>query len=406
MKKESVSVAASLKAEVHAPPLCFDEAWAEIDLSAIEHNIRAFRRILAPGCRLMAAVKANAYGHGLFEVSARALAAGADALGVARLSEAAQLREAGIAAPVLIFGYTPASGAGQLLRYDLTQSVYNLETARRLSEAAEALGGKARAHLKIDTGMGRLGVLAVGSTPSCTADGIAANGLEEAAAICALPGIQVEGVYTHFATADETDKHFAVNQLMLFHRFIEALKARGIEFTVRHAANSAATIDMPETHMDMVRPGISVYGIYPSEMVDRSRVFLKPAMTLKTRVIHLKRVEAGFPVSYGGDAVTSRPTLIATVAIGYGDGYRRLLSRNGRMLIRGKSAPVIGRVCMDQTMLDATDIPEIRIGDEVVVIGTQGDVTVSADEVAGKCHTIGYEIVSAVTERVARVYLD
>jgi alanine racemase len=383
-----------------------EDAWAEIDLSAISHNISAVRRILAPGCRLMAAVKANAYGHGLLAVSIRALAAGADALGVARLSEALQLREAGIAAPVLIFGHTPPSSVGQLLRYNLTQSVYGLDTARPLSEAAESLGGRVRAHVKIDTGMGRLGILAAGAVPVCTAGGIAATGLEEAAAVCALPGIRLEGIYTHFAAADEADKGSAYKQLAVFHEFTEALKTRGIEFAIRHAANSAATIDMPEAHLDMVRPGIAVYGIYPSETVDRSRILLKPAMALKTRVIHLKRVEAGFPVSYGGDAVTTRSTLIATVAIGYGDGYRRLLSRNGRMLVRGKGAPVIGRVCMDQTMLDATDIPEIRVGDEVAAIGSQGDVTVTADEVAEKCQTISYEIVAGVSERVERVYLE
>lgn len=385
--------------------LNLNDAWAEIDLSAVSHNIREIRRLLAPGCRLMAAVKADAYGHGLIEVAGRVLAAGADALGVARFSEAFRIREAGIAAPVLIFGHTPGTAVEQLVDYDLIQTVYSLEIARLLSEAASAAGKKIRAHLKVDTGMGRLGILARGGTPASEKKGAMAAGLEEATAIHGLPGIDLEGVYTHFATADESDKGFAHRQLFVFNEFIEKLKGRGIEFSVRHAANSAAVIDMPETHLDMVRPGIAVYGIYPSDAVNRGRLLLKPAMSLKTRVIHLKRVGAGFPVSYGGDAVTTRPTAIATVAVGYGDGYRRLLSASGRMLVRGRSAPVMGRICMDLTMLDVSDIPDVRIGDEVVVIGSQGDEAVTADEVARKCHTIGYEVVTSVTARVPRVYL-
>jgi alanine racemase len=381
------------------------DVWAEIDLSAIAHNVGAFKRMLKPGCRLMAAVKANAYGHGLLEVSACALAHGADALGVARFAEALRIREAGITAPMLIFGHTPTSCVGRLVNYDLIQAVYNIDTARMLSEAATAQGKKVRAHLKVDTGMGRLGILARGVVPDVADEGGMAPGLDEATVICGLPGIELEGVYTHFATADESDKGFAHHQLLLFTAFIEKLRARGIEFTVRHAANSAAVIDMPETHLDMVRVGISIYGIYPSDMVNRSCIGLKPAMSIKTRIIHLKQVDAGFPVSYGGDAVTARPTTIATVAIGYGDGYRRLLSTNGRMLVRGIRAPVLGRVCMDQTMLDVSDIPGVRLGDEVVVMGTQGNESVTADELARKTKTIPYEIVTAVSERVARVYL-
>lgn len=384
--------------------LHLNAVWAEIDLSAVSHNVREFRRLLAPGCRLLVAVKANAYGHGLLEVSARVLAAGADALGVARLSEAIRLREAGITVPVLIFGHTPASCAARLLDDDLIQAVYSLETARQLSDAAKARGGKIRSHLKVDTGMGRLGVLAGDLAQGSGGKGALPAGVDEAAAIHGLPGINLEGVYTHFATADETDKHFAFRQLFIFHQFLDALKTRGIDFAVRHAANSAAAIDLPETHLDMVRAGISIYGIYPSDRVNRSRISLKPAMSVKTRIIHLKRVDAGFPVSYGGDAVTTRPTLIATVAIGYADGYRRLLSTSGRMLVRGQSAPVIGRICMDQTMLDVSDIPKVDVGDEIVVIGSQGNETVAVDEVARKCHTIAYEVVAAISERVCRVY--
>jgi len=389
----------------HEEKLNTEDVWAEIDLSAIAHNVGAFKRILAPGCRLMVAVKANAYGHGLLEVSVRALAHGADALGVARFAEALRIRKAGITAPVLIFGHTPGSCAGQLVDYDLIPTIYSRDTAELLSDAATALGKKVRAHLKVDTGMGRLGILARCAVPDADNEGDMAAGLDEATAIHGLPGIDLEGIYTHFATADESDKGFAYRQLAVFNAFIGKLRARGIEFAVRHAANSAAAIDMPETHLDMVRVGISIYGIYPSDMVNHTRICLKPAMSIKTRIIHLKQVDAGFPVSYGGDAVTTRPATIATVGIGYGDGYRRLLSTSGRMLVRGQSAPVIGRVCMDLTMLDVSDIVDARLGDEVVVIGSQGNESVTADEVARKTNTIGYEVVTVVSDRVRRVYL-
>lgn len=381
-----------------------NDVWAEIDLSAVSHNIREIRRVLAPGCRLMAAVKADAYGHGLIEVACRVLADGADALGVARFSEAVRIREAGIAAPVLIFGHTAEAAAEKLVDYGLIQTVYSLETARLLSEAARTSGKKIRAHLKVDTGMGRLGVLARAGTPASDIKGAMAAGLEEAAAIHGLPGIDLEGIYTHFATADEPDKGFAYNQLAVFNEFIEKLRVGGIEFSVRHAANSAALINMPETHLDMVRPGIAIYGIYPSDAVNRSGLMLKPAMSIKTRVIHIKRVGSGFPVSYGAEVVTTRPTAIATVAVGYGDGYRRLLSPGGRMLVRGRSAPVMGRVCMDLTMLDVSGIPDVRIGDEVVVMGSQGDESVTIDEIARKINTIGYEVVTSVAARVPRFY--
>jgi alanine racemase len=405
MRPDAIATMIPAGMGTHEEKLNTEDVWAEIDLSAIAHNVGAFKRILAPGCRLMVAVKANAYGHGLLEVSVRALAHGADALGVARFAEALRIRRAGITAPVLIFGHTPGSCAGQLVDYDLIPTIYSRDTAELLSDAATALGKKVRAHLKVDTGMGRLGILARGAVPDADNEGDMAAGLDEATAIHGLPGIDLEGIYTHFATADESNKGFAYRQLAVFNAFIGKLRARGIEFAVRHAANSAAAIDMPETHLDMVRVGISIYGIYPSDMVNHTRICLKPAMSIKTRIIHLKQVDAGFPVSYGGDAVTTRPATIATVGIGYGDGYRRLLSTSGRMLVRGQSAPVIGRVCMDLTMLDVSDVVDARLGDEVVVIGSQGNESVTADEVARKTNTIGYEVVTAVSDRVRRVYL-
>jgi alanine racemase len=220
-----------------------------------------------------------------------------------------------------------------------------------------------------------------------------------------LPGIDLEGVYTHFATADASDKSLARRQFEIFQKFLSALENQGIEFAIRHAANSAAIIDMPETHLDMVRAGISVYGYYPSDAVDRHKIRLRPAMTVKSRIIHIKAVDSGFAVSYGGDGRTARPTRIATVSIGYGDGYRRLLSSRGQMMVRGCAAPVIGRVCMDQTMLDVGEIPDAATGDEVMVFGPQEAVPLGADIIAKLIDTISYEVLTAVSGRVPRVYI-
>jgi alanine racemase len=378
--------------------------WAEIDLTAISNNVRQLKGLLKPGCALMAVVKANAYGHGLIEVAGRVLKDGADFLGVARINEAIRLREGYIDAPMLIFGYTDPENAATLINYGLTQTIYTYESAKRLSDAAIRLGKKIKAHLKVDTGMGRLGILPCELRFPEPRGGILDCAVREVEMIAQLPGISLEGIYTHFATADHLDKTYALRQFEVFNFFIDEMKKYGIEFKVRHAANSAAIIDMPETHMDMVRAGISIYGVYPSDSVDKGKVSLKPAMTLKSRVIHVKRVNAGFAVSYGATARTNQPTIIATVAIGYADGYNRLLSSKGRMLINGISVPVIGRVCMDQTMIDAGGVPDIAAGDEVVVIGSQGGVSISVDEIAHMINTISYEVFTGVSDRVQRIY--
>lgn len=380
------------------------EVWAEIDLSAIACNVRAIRSLLQPSSRLMAVVKANAYGHGLLPVARHAVAAGADWLGVARLEEAMKLRQGGISAPILIFGYTPPEAAGVLVSHNLAQTVYSIEIARRTAEEARKSGGRLAAHIKVDTGMGRLGIVSAGAAP---ADGMAeaADGaFNEIEAICRLRGLRVEGVYTHFATADHADKSFAHRQFAAFQGVLDALCSRGISAGLIHAANSAALIDMPETRLDMVRPGISIYGLYPSAAVSRSRIALQPAMTLKSRIIHLKSVDAGFYVSYGATARTSRPTRLATVAVGYGDGYNRALSSKGRMRVRGQYAPVVGRVCMDQTVLDVGHIPGVEVGDEVVVFGRDSAGELPVAELAAKLDTISYEVVTGISERVERVY--
>jgi alanine racemase len=380
------------------------DVWAEIDLKAISHNISQIKNILNPVSRLMVAVKANAYGHGLLEIAHQAVADNADTLGVARLSEAVRIREGGIDTPILIFGYTPPEFAGKLIDYDLTQTIWSSQTAQSLSEIAQSVKKKIKAHLNIDTGMGRLGVLPGDISSRDKTGYISKKSLNEVESIKRLPGIDLEGIYTHFATADHADKMLALRQFEIFTDFVNHLKKRGIDFKVRHAANSAAIIDMPDTHLDMVRAGISIYGHYPSGFVNKKKVALKPAMTLKSKVIHLKKVNAGFKISYGATAETKRPTTIATVSIGYGDGYSRLLSSKGKMIVCGHLASVVGRICMDQTMLDVGDIPGVQLGDEVVAFGAQGNLSIPVEEIAKDINTISYEVLSIIPQRVNRVY--
>jgi len=367
--------------------------WAEVDLNAIASNVHELRRIVQPGTRIMVAVKANAYGHGSIEVARTALAHGADWLGVARFSEAIELRDAGIAAPILIFGYTPARYTRELVRLHLTQSVFSLEMAHTFSQQAAGTGDRLRVHLKIDTGMGRLGIV--------PADAVT----QEVAQMAALPGLHLEGIYTHFASADSADKSYTENQLALFCNFIDRLQQTGLSFEVRHAANSGAIIDMPQTHLDMVRAGISLYGLYPSDNVRNSAVALTPVLTWKARIVQLKQVPAGFHVSYGMTHRTAQPTTIATVPVGYADGYSRLLSNRGSMLVRGYRAPVVGRVCMDLTMIDVGHIAGVAVDDEVVILGCQGKEAVTADDIASLLGTINYEVVTAISARVPRIFV-
>jgi alanine racemase len=378
---------------------------AEIDLRAIAHNVKELRRITRPDARLMGVVKANAYGHGAVEVARCALQNGAEWLGVARIDEAIQLRDAGIKAPILIFGYTLPELAPELLEYDLSQTVYTAASARTLSRTAVSIGKKIKIHLKVDTGMGRLGVLLQAFEPHHSDKMIDAAAVDETRTIAALKGLELEGIFTHFATADSADKRYAENQLDLFLNYLSRMRKAGLKPAFGHAANSAALIDMPQSHLDMVRPGIAIYGLYPSDEIDKKRVSLRPAMALKARIIHLKKVPAGFNISYGITYKTRKPSTIATVPVGYADGLNRLLSSAGQMLVHGQRVPIVGRICMDLTMLDVGSIDNVQVGDEVVVFGQQGSESITVDEMAASLHTINYEIVSTITARVPRVYL-
>jgi alanine racemase len=379
------------------PPL-----WAEIDLNAIGHNCREIKRVIPAKTLFMAVVKANACGHGAVETARTALVNGADRLGVARAAEGIALRQAGFQVPILVLGHTDPAETRLLLDSDLTQTIFDPKLAEQFSRQAQALGTTLQAHLKIDTGMGRLGLVGV---PEPGAPGLFnPRSLDQALDMVRLPGLAFEGCYTHFAQADSADKTHAQGQLNCFLALLQALKQQGVEFPLVHAANSAGVIDLPGSHLDMVRPGIMLYGLYPSKDVDHQAVALQPAMSLKTRIAQLKQVPPGFVISYGCTFATREPTSIATLPVGYADGYRRNLSSCAQMLVRGLRAPVVGRVCMDQTMLDVGHIPGVRAGDEVVILGRQGKDAIPAEELADILGTINYEVVAGFMHRVPRVY--
>ncbi len=353
-----------------------DQLWAEINTDAIAHNIRQLKNQLSPDVTLMAVVKADGYGHGAVPCARTALANGAAFLGVARIEEALTLRRSGIAAPILIFGFTPPELTETLLTHQLHQTVYNLETAQAYSAIAVDAGKKLTVHVKIDTGMGRLG-FAMATDKKSTK--VLAQSVH---IIAALPGIHLAGLSTHFATADSPDVAMANNQLNKFKALVDDLSNKNLNIHYLHTSNSAALLAHPKAHFNMVRPGIALYGLSPFDAPFPQGVELRPAMTLKSRIVQLKTVPAGTPISYGATWRAETTTQIATIPIGYADGYRRNLSSVGKMLVKGQIAPVVGRVCMDLTMLDVGHIQGVKTGDEVVVFGSQGKATVSADELA------------------------
>jgi alanine racemase len=366
--------------------------WLEIDLSAIGQNTRQIKALVGEDVRVLASLKADAYGHGALRVARTVLRNGAAWLGVATVSEALPLREAGIAAPMLVFGYTAPWQAREAVRLDLRATVYGLDSARALSQAACDLGREARVHVKVDTGMARLGLRAE-DIPAIVAF---------CAELRALPGVVVEGIFTHFATADSADQTYARRQLARFQAVLDALDAAGLRPAIAHAANSAAMLALPEARFDLVRPGIALYGLPPSAEV-RLPAGFRPALAFKTQVAQVKEIPAGEGISYGATYVTSAPTRIAVLPVGYADGFRRAPSNWGEVLVRGRRAPLLGRVCMDQCMVDVTDIPGVRQGDEVVLIGTQGEDELTAEAVAERLGTIAYEVVAELLARVPRI---
>ncbi|NLC67683.1 MAG: alanine racemase [Clostridiaceae bacterium] len=372
----------------------FSRAWAEINLDNMAHNVKEIRKITNKRTELMGVVKADAYGHGAVEVARALLENGVSRLAVAMIDEAIQLRKHGIDAPILIMSHTDPSRAEDVIKYNVAQTVFSYELAEVLSNAAIRLGHKARIHIKVDTGMTR-----VGFKPGY---GIVEGIIE----MSKLKGIIVEGMFTHFASADENDRDYTYMQFEKYISICTELRRVGIHIPIKHVANSAALIEFPEMHLDMVRPGIILYGHYPSSKIDRSKINLKPAMTLKANIILVKEVEYNIPVSYGRVFTTRRRSKIATVPVGYADGYSRTLTGKARVLINGEYAPVVGAICMDQFMVDVTDVKsDVKVGDEVVIFGTQAGKEIKAEEVASLAGTINYEVISVVGKRIPRVYL-
>ena len=368
--------------------------WAKIDLGIAKENMRSIRRQVGDDILISAVVKANAYGHGAIDLSRAFLAGGANRLAVASLDEAIELRQAGLTEPILILGHTDGRRAHKALTHNIDVCVYRFEDAELFSAAAVKLGKVAHLHIATDTGMGRIGY-----QPS-------EESLAEIRRIAALPSVQMTGIFTQFCVADSLDKTFSHTQAERFHRFIDNLKKDGITFRLHHAANSAAVLTLRDYHLDMVRPGIIQYGCNPSDEVSTDGYNLRPVMSLHACISNVKTIAAGDTVSYGRNFTATRPTVIATLPLGYADGYPRLLSGRIDVLVHGVRCRQVGNVCMDQIMVDVTGVEGVQVGDEAVLFGTQGAETIRAEEIARAVETIPYEITCNINRRVARVYVD
>lgn len=365
--------------------------WAEIDLDKIAFNMRNIKK-LAKDKEVIAVIKADAYGHGAVEIAEVLLENGASRFAVAIITEAIELRESGIKAPIMILGYTPIEFGEDLIKYDIEQTVYDLEYVKQLSEISLKMGKKAKVHIALDTGMGRIGFM-----PDD-------NSLNEVLEIASLDGIEIVGIFTHFSTADEEDKEYTNYQFSKIQNFMKMLSNNGVNIPIKHVSNSGAIIDLPETYLDAVRAGIILYGYYPSDEVNKERLAIKPALTLKAKIGHVKKLEKDMYISYGRTFKTERDSIIATLPIGYADGYSRLLSGKAKVIVNGKVANVVGRICMDQCMIDVTDVGEVKVGDEVIILGEDRELKFNADDMAELIGTINYDILCMIKHRVPRVY--
>ena len=366
--------------------------WAEVNLDNIINNINEIKKNINAE-EIIAVVKANAYGHGAIDVAPILVESGADKLAVATLSEALELREAGIKVPILILGYTDVSFAEMLINNDIEQTVYSLDYAKELSKKAEALGKIAKIHIAVDTGMGRIGFL-----PN-------KKSVEEVVEISKLINLKITGVFTHFSNADEEDKSYAHNQIEKFNSFINEIEKREVNLGVKHISNSASIIDIEDAHYNAIRPGIILYGYYPSDYINKDKLKLMPALSLKCQVIHVKELPKGEYIGYGRKFRTERDSVIATLPIGYADGYIRGLYGKAQVIINGKLAPVVGKICMDQCMVDVTDIGPVNVGDEVILLGEDNGIKNNADDMAEILDTINYEILCMIGRRVPRIYI-
>lgn len=371
----------------------YGRVFETVNLDAIKCNMEAMRANLAEGTKIIGVVKSDGYGHGAVPV-ALAIYPYVWGYAVATAEEGVILRRHGIQKPILVLGVVPSDGYDLLVEYGISSSVFQYKRACCLSEAAKKAGKKAIVHLALDTGMSRIGFP------------VTKEAADEAAEICALPGIQVEGLFTHFTKADETDKASTENQIKEYRRFVELLSERGVSIPILHCSNSAGILDLPAANFHAVRAGISIYGLYPSDQVGKEAVKLTPAMELKSAITYIKKIGPGTAVSYGGTFVAEKDTIVATIPVGYGDGYPRNLSGKGEVLIRGQRARILGRVCMDQFMVDVTGIQGAEEDDEAVLIGRQGEEQITVEDVANACGGFHYEIVCDIGKRVPRVYYE
>lgn len=365
-----------------------DNTYVKIDLDKILHNFQAVQE--KAGVPVMAVVKADAYGHGAIQV-ARLLQGKCAFFGVSSILEALELRRAGLAEPILILGQTPVSAFPDAIREDIRPTIFHYEDAVALSETAVKMGKTALFHFAVDTGMGRIGFLPTPQSADLCAE------------IAKMPGLQAEGLFSHFATADCEDLSRSREQAKLFDEFDAMLKDRGVHIPIRHLDNSAGLMNFPN-HYEMVRSGIITYGLYPSDQVNPGLLHLSPALEWVSRVTHVKELPAGCPISYGGTYVTSRPTKIATVPVGYADGYRRNLSGRFYVLIHGQKAPILGRICMDQMMVDVTHIPDVNLEDRVTLVGKNGEESITMEEISAVADSFNYEFVCGISRRVPRFY--
>lgn len=371
----------------------FRPVWAEINLDNLVYNIKQIRE-KAKSKELIGVVKADAYGHGAIEVAPILLQNGATRLAVAVLTEGVELRKSGIKCPIMILGLTPETLSDDLIKYDIEPAVSSYEYALTLSNIAQSKGKTIKIHIAIDTGMGRIGFL-----PS-------EESVEEIYKISKLANIEIEGLFSHFCTADEADKSYSNMQFEKYNWFYEKLISKNIKINMRDMANSAAIMELPEAHYDGTRPGIILYGYYPSNEVDKNQLSIKPVMTWKANVVHVKALEKGEYIGYGRKFRTERKSIIATLPIGYADGYTRMMSGKAKVIINGKFAPVVGNICMDQCMIDVTDVGDVNAGDEVILMGSDGSLKFNADDMAAILGTINYEVICMVSKRVPRVYIE
>lgn len=370
----------------------YNRIYAQINVDNLRHNIKSIMERHKKDMKVLAVIKADAYGHGSCEI-ARRIDDMTYYYGVAAVDEAVELRNAGIKKPILVIGYTSPKDYERLIKYNITQTIYSRSDAKKLSELAVKNGTIAKIHIKVDTGMSRIGFP------------VSTDGISEAASLKELAGLHIEGIFTHYAKADEIDKASAKEQKEKFKRFIDGLMASGVKPELKHIDNSAGSMELDDDEFDMVRLGIAMYGLYPSEEVSRE-IMLKPVMSLIAHIAHVKEVDAGCGVSYGWTYVTDKKTKLATVTAGYADGYPRAMSNVGRAIVKGRSVPIVGRVCMDQLMLDVTDIPDITTDDQVILIGKSEDENISVEEVAAPAASFNYELVCNISRRVPRIYIE